>query len=98
MTPCPNLQRKVGQPQRGTESQRHGCVQSRTHPLSETLAELNRGDGFARLSLRGLTEDEVSDYIRATANVEPSASLVERVFEETEGNPFFLSEVVNLMT
>ena len=71
---------------------------SRTHPLSETLAELNRGDGFARMSLRGLSAEEVADYVRAAANIEPSPALVERVYEETEGNPFFLSEVVNLMT
>ena len=29
---------------------------------------------------------------------EPSHALVERVYAETEGNPFFLAEVVNLMT
>ena len=80
------------------EWERHGCVQSRTHPLSETLAELNRGEGFTRLSLRGLTVEEVGEYIRAAANMEPSRDLLDRIFEETEGNPFFLAEVVNLMT
>lgn len=34
---------------------------ARTHPLSETLAELNRGDGFTRINLGGLTRDEVAD-------------------------------------
>ncbi len=70
---------------------------SRTHPLSEALAGLNRDPGFARVVLRGLTQPEVAAYIRVAANVEPKPELVRRIFEETEGNPFFLSEVVNLM-
>ncbi len=69
----------------------------RAHPLSEALATLNRGAGFQRVVLRGLSRDEVAGYIRGVANVEPARPVVERIFEETEGNPFFLSEVVNLM-
>ncbi|MEZ4552288.1 MAG: protein kinase [Dehalococcoidia bacterium] len=71
---------------------------SRTHPLSEALAELNREGGFQRVNLVGLEENEVADYIRGAAGIEPSRALVDRLFEETEGNPFFLHEVVNLMT
>ena len=70
---------------------------SRTHPLSETLARLNREAGFDRIVLRGLSREEVAAYIRTAASVEPKRDLLDRVFEETEGNPFFLSEVVNLM-
>ena len=70
----------------------------RTDPLSEALADLNRDPGFERIVLRGLERDEVRNYIAAAANLEPSPPLVERVYEETEGNPFFLSEVVNLLT
>ncbi len=69
----------------------------RGHPLSETLATLNRGAGFQRIVLRGLSRGEVAGYIRAAANVEPARDVLERIYEETEGNPFFLSEVVNLM-
>ncbi|TAK73946.1 MAG: hypothetical protein EPO16_11665, partial [Dehalococcoidia bacterium] len=71
---------------------------SRTHPLSEALGSLNRESGFLRIALKGLTRDEVGAYIQAAANVSPPARLVDKIFEETEGNPFFLSEVVNLMT
>ena len=35
-------------------------------------------------------------YIARCA-AEPPAGLVSRIYEETEGNPFFLAEVVNLM-
>ena len=70
---------------------------SRTHPLSEALAELNREGGSQRVVLRGLSHGEVGSYIRAVAASEPNPVLVNRIYEETEGNPFFLSEVVNLM-
>jgi tetratricopeptide (TPR) repeat protein len=71
---------------------------SRTHPLSEALATLNREPGFLRLALRGLTREETAAYIRTAANVEPAPIVLDRIVEETEGNPFFLSEVVNLLT
>ncbi len=70
---------------------------TRQSALSETLASLNRESGFDRIVLRGLTRDEVAAYIKARANVEPRKEVLDRIFEETEGNAFFLSEVVNLM-
>ena len=71
---------------------------ARTHPLSEALAELNRAGGFQRVVLRGLDEPEVRAYLAATTGREPSGELATRIYEETEGNPFFLAEVVNLLT
>jgi class 3 adenylate cyclase/Cdc6-like AAA superfamily ATPase len=70
---------------------------TRQSALSETLASLNRESGFDRIVLRGLSRDEVAAYIKARANVEPRREVLDRIFEETEGNAFFLSEVVNLM-
>lgn len=70
---------------------------TRQSALSETLASLNRESGFDRIVLRGLDRDEVAAYIKARANVEPRREVLDRIFEETEGNAFFLSEVVNLM-
>jgi hypothetical protein len=69
----------------------------RTHPLSQTLAELNRESLFKSIPLHGLGRDEVGSYIRSVGHLEPGTGLVARIHEETEGNPFFLSEVVNLM-
>jgi tetratricopeptide (TPR) repeat protein len=69
----------------------------RTHPLSQTLAEFNREQLFSRIALRGLSRDDVASYIAAVAHLEPSSALVSRIYEETEGNPFFLSEIVNLL-
>jgi hypothetical protein len=69
----------------------------RTHPLSETLAELNRESGFLRVTLRGLSRDEVAAYVHAIANIDVAPAFIDRLHEETEGNPFFLAEVVNLL-
>ena len=69
----------------------------RAHPLSEALGEMNREQLFSRVLLRGLDAAETAHYVRQVANVEPAAALVRRIHLETEGNPFFLSEVVNLM-
>ena len=69
----------------------------RTHPLSQALAELNREQLFLRVLLRGLTAAETAEYIRTAAGMEPSTDLVRRIHVETEGNPFFLSEIVKLM-
>ena len=69
----------------------------RAHPLSHALAEMNREQLFQRVLLRGLTRNEVASYVRAAASFEPPAALLDRVYEEPESNPFFLSEVVALM-
>jgi DNA-binding SARP family transcriptional activator len=70
---------------------------SRRHPLSRTLAELNRERLFERIVLRGLNSQDVSEFIEATWDVSPPPSLVGAVHSQTEGNPFFVTEVVRLL-
>ena len=69
----------------------------RQHPLEETLAELTRTQLCERILLRGLQAVDVARFIELTAGREPPAALVEAVYRETEGNPFFVSEVVRLL-
>jgi class 3 adenylate cyclase len=69
----------------------------RQHPLSQTLAELSREGLSQRILLRGLTERDVARFIEITAGIEPPQALVEAVYRETEGNPFFVNEVVRLL-
>jgi eukaryotic-like serine/threonine-protein kinase len=69
----------------------------RRHPLSQALADLSREGLIERVSLHGLTEHEVERFIEVTASIKPPRALVRAVFEETEGNPFFVSEIVSLM-
>ena len=69
----------------------------RQHPLSQTLGELSRQGLSARIILRGLTEPDVARFIEMTTGIEPSEKLVSTVYQQTEGNPFFLNEIVRLL-
>ncbi len=69
----------------------------RHHPLAQTLAELAQIQGSRRVALRGLDTTAVERYIEMTAGVEPPPGLALAVHEQTEGNPFFVTEVVRLM-
>jgi class 3 adenylate cyclase len=69
----------------------------RKHPLSEVLAELRREHLFERIPLRGLSPDEVRRLLEAMAQHEmegPGVELAFAIQRETEGNPFFIEEVV----
>src|SRR5437588_2848281 len=70
---------------------------SRRHPLSQVLADLARESLMERVPLRGLTQGDVARFIEMTASVQAPPRLVQAVYEETEGNPFFVSEIVNLL-
>jgi DNA-binding CsgD family transcriptional regulator len=69
----------------------------RTHPLSGTLADLRRGEGFERLSVTGLDRAGVVAFMEqaaAHALSEEDLALASAIHEETEGNPFFVGEVL----
>ena len=70
---------------------------SRQHPLSESLAQLSREAAFQRVLLRGLNRQDTSRLIEVSSGVVPSSGLAEGVHEQTEGNPFFISEVTSLL-
>ncbi|MFB3118911.1 MAG: AAA family ATPase, partial [Stenotrophomonas maltophilia] len=73
---------------------------SRQHPLSETLAQLSRSAGgrFQRVLLRGLDQENTGLLIQAGAGIEPTTGLVEALYAHTEGNPFFMTEVIKLLS
>jgi len=66
----------------------------RTHPLAEILADLRRDRAFERVSLQGLDEGDVGALIGAWAGQEMPLALIQAVHELTEGNPFFIEEVL----
>jgi class 3 adenylate cyclase/tetratricopeptide (TPR) repeat protein/type II secretory pathway predicted ATPase ExeA len=69
----------------------------RTHPLADVLADLRRDAEVERLSLIGLDEAGVSDFLERTAGhalEETGQALVRALHAETEGNPFFIGEVL----
>ncbi len=69
----------------------------RSHPLADVLADLRREAGVERLDLQGLDADEVTDFIelRAGHALEQSGlDLAVAVHQETQGNPFFVGEML----
>jgi len=69
----------------------------RRHPLSSTLAELRRERLFERILLRGFSPDEVATMLASMAQHELDAGalqLAHVIQRETEGNPFFIEEVM----
>ena len=62
-------------------------------PLARTLEELLRQRLAHRIALRRLPQDDVAAMLDALSGQEPPAPLVQAVYAETEGNPFFVEEV-----
>jgi DNA-binding SARP family transcriptional activator/class 3 adenylate cyclase len=65
------------------------------HPLAEALAELRRARAVERLSLSGLGEGEVAELIAGRTGQQPPRGFVRRVAERSEGNPFFIEELLH---
>ena len=64
--------------------------------LADALADLRRSDEVVRLRLGGLTDDDVTEYLRRSAGAEADPALAELAHEIqalTEGNAFLLSEL-----
>jgi DNA-binding winged helix-turn-helix (wHTH) protein len=66
------------------------------HSLSETLGVLARRSLFEQLSLKGLTAPEITRILRVDGG-EPSEELVSAVAEKTDGNPFLVTEIAQLI-
>jgi tetratricopeptide (TPR) repeat protein len=66
----------------------------RGHPVAQAMGDLRRELSFQRLSLGGLGEEEVAALIGEWAGAAPSAEFTRALREETEGNPFFIEEVL----
>ena len=67
------------------------------HPLSQALGNLVREQHFRRIHLGGLSQQEVGEFIESGAGVRLAADALESVYGRTDGNPFFLGELVNLL-
>ncbi len=69
---------------------------SSSHPLLETLATLRREPRVHRILLQGLDDLQVVEFMEAAAGHDLSdegVQLAHAVYTETDGNPFFVSEM-----
>jgi predicted ATPase len=65
--------------------------------LLGTIADLTRGRGCRRLLLGGLDQRDVASFVALVAGVAPPPGLAAAVYRRTDGNPFFVTEVVRLL-
>ncbi len=74
---------------------------SNAHALVETLAALRRLDGASRIDLVGLDDTGVIALMEAAAGHrldDDAVGLAHAIYRETDGNPFFVSEVLRNLT
>ena len=70
---------------------------TRSHPLSELLADLHREEGVSRIPLTGLEEENVVALMEAAAGHDMDLDgrrLARAIVRETDGNPFYVAELL----
>lgn len=70
---------------------------SSDHPLRHTLGKVVSQPGSDSLPLHGLSATAVAQCIESTLGGPPTAAVAAAVYQRTEGNPFFLTEVMRLL-
>ena len=66
----------------------------RRHPLRPFLAEEERREGVERLELGRFSVDELAAQVAAILGATAERELVARLYERSEGNPFFAEELL----
>lgn len=67
------------------------------HPLTDIFETIERHPNHVRIEVPGLTEEEIVAYLVKAAdrrNDDASSALARAIFEETDGNAFFVQELV----
>jgi eukaryotic-like serine/threonine-protein kinase len=69
----------------------------RNHPLHHTIGQLARHPHSRPVLLSGLQREDAVRLIAVASGVEPPDDLVSAIYELTEGNPFFMNEIIHLL-
>ncbi len=73
----------------------------REHPMTDILADLRRVEGVQRIALDGLGPEEVAEVMTAAAGHDigdVGRKLAAEIAQETDGNPFFVGEILQHLT
>jgi DNA-binding SARP family transcriptional activator/tetratricopeptide (TPR) repeat protein len=62
--------------------------------FTNAMSELLRDRLASQMEVRGLSEANTAQLVRLRAGETPSRSFAHALYEETEGNPFFVEEIV----
>ena len=66
----------------------------RRHPLRPLLGELVRLPGVERLELAPFSRAELAEHLEAIAGVPLAVDQLERIYERSEGNPFYAEQLL----
>jgi len=66
----------------------------RRHPLLPWLAELERSGRVERIAVQRLEPAQTAELLASILDHRPGADLVERVHRRSDGNPFFVEELL----
>ena len=66
----------------------------RRHPLRPLLSELERLERARRIDLSPFDRDELGEALADILGAQPEASLLERLFARSEGNPLYTEELL----
>ena len=66
----------------------------RRHPLRPWLVELERSGRVERIDLERLDQTQTGELLTAIIGAPPSPSLAEQIHRRSEGNPFFVEELL----
>jgi DNA-binding SARP family transcriptional activator len=69
-------------------------TEAATDVLRTSLAELDREDLSIQLDIQGLSERDTAELVGLRAGERPSSAFARRIHRETEGNPFFVEEII----
>ncbi len=70
------------------------ATEARIDGFADALAELRRERLVTQIEVKGLAEGETAELVRIRAGAVASNSFCRALHEETEGNPFFIEEIV----
>jgi DNA-binding CsgD family transcriptional regulator len=68
------------------------------HPLTRCLAELNRQRVSHEFTLPPLSQEETDELVNALADAPITSSATAAIYAETQGNPFFVEELVRYLS
>ncbi len=73
-------------------------VSQGVHPLKTTIQDMSREGLFQEIDLERLDDSSVKDFIRrALERSELTENFFYEVYKESEGNPFFLLEIIRML-
>lgn len=67
------------------------------HPMAEALGALRRDVEYQRVKLAGLEVKSVGQLLEALAEHDVTGAIAAAIAAETDGNPFFIKEVLRLL-